>query len=149
MARSRPRSVRLVAVKTVAQYSAIRRGALDMTLYPLNYAGGEVSEYNIGFMPGVITSLDQAYKWKTAEIGKKMTALMAEKGAIPVTWLWQAGGSASRTHPSWSRRMSKASSVRGGSREMDLMLKGAGAAVVSMPSNELYAAMQTARWTSP
>ena len=33
--------------------------------------------------------------------------------------------------------------VRGGSREMDLMLKGAGAAVVSMPSNELYAAMQT------
>ena len=40
-------------VKTVAQYSAIRRGALDMTLYPLNYAGGEVSEYNIGFMPGV------------------------------------------------------------------------------------------------
>ncbi len=26
-------------VKTVAQYSAIRRGALDMSLYPLNYAG--------------------------------------------------------------------------------------------------------------
>src|SRR5947207_5408098 len=38
-------------VKTVAQYSAIRRGALDMTLYPLNYAGGEVSEDNIGYMP--------------------------------------------------------------------------------------------------
>ena len=31
-------------VKTVAQYSAIRKGALDMTLYPLNYAGGEVGE---------------------------------------------------------------------------------------------------------
>jgi TRAP-type transport system periplasmic protein len=130
-------------VKTVAQYSAIRRGALDMTLYPLNYAGGEVSEYNIGFMPGVITSLDQAYKWKTAEIGKKMTALMAEKGAIPVTWLWQAGGSASRTHPILIPEDVKGLKVRGGSREMDLMLKGAGAAVVSMPSNELYAAMQT------
>ena len=37
----------------------------------------------------------------------------------------------------------KGMKVRGGSREMDLMLKGAGAAVVSMPSNELYAAMQT------
>src|SRR5580692_12125860 len=36
-------------VKTVAQYSALRKGALDMSLYPLNYAGGEVSEYNIGF----------------------------------------------------------------------------------------------------
>src|SRR5882724_10002968 len=78
-------------VKTIAQYSAIRRGALDLTLYPLNYAGGEVSEYNIGFMPGVVSSYDQGYAWKKAEIGKKMTALMAEKGAVCVTWLWQAG----------------------------------------------------------
>src|SRR5258708_14560054 len=83
-------------VKTVAQYSAIRRGALDMPLYPLNYAGGEVSEYNIGFMPGVISSYDQAYAWKKAEIGKRLTALMAEKGVICVTWLWQAGGTARR-----------------------------------------------------
>jgi TRAP-type C4-dicarboxylate transport system substrate-binding protein len=130
-------------VKTVAQYSAIRRGALDMTLYPLNYAGGEVSEYNIGFMPGVISSLDQAYAWKKAAIGKRLTALMAEKGAVPVIWLWQAGGSASRTHPILVPEDVKGLKVRGGSREMDLMLKGAGAAVVSMPSNELYAAMQT------
>src|SRR5215813_14868397 len=85
-------------VKTVAQYSAIRRGALDMTLYPLNYAGGEVSEYNIGFMPGVVSSYEQGYAWKKAEIGKRLTTLMAEKGAVLVTWLWQAGGSASRTH---------------------------------------------------
>ena len=33
--------------------------------------------------------------------------------------------------------------VRGGSREMDLMLKDAGASVLSLPSNEIYAAMQT------
>ena len=130
-------------VKTVAQYSAIRRGALDMTLYPLNYAGGEVSEYNIGFMPGVVSSYAQGYAWKPAEIGKKMTALMAEKGAILVTWLWQAGGSASRGKPALVPEDVKGLKVRGGSREMDLMLKGAGASVVSMPSNELYAAMQT------
>jgi TRAP-type C4-dicarboxylate transport system substrate-binding protein len=33
--------------------------------------------------------------------------------------------------------------VRGGSREMDMILKEAGAAVVTLPSNEIYAAMQT------
>jgi TRAP-type C4-dicarboxylate transport system substrate-binding protein len=33
--------------------------------------------------------------------------------------------------------------VRGGSREMDLMLKAAGAATLNIPSNESYAAMQT------
>jgi len=131
-------------VKTIAQYSAIRRGALDMTLYPLNYAGGEVSEYNIGFMPGVVSSYDQGYAWKKAEIGKKLNALMAEKGAVLVTWLWQAGGSASREEkPVLVPEDVKGKKVRGGSREMDLMLKGAGASVVSMPSNELYAAMQT------
>ncbi len=131
-------------VKTVAQYSAIRRGALDMTLYPLNYAGGEVSEYNIGFMPGVVSSYEQGYAWKKAEIGKKMNALMAEKGCVLVTWLWQAGGSATRdAKPVLVPEDVKGKKVRGGSREMDLMLKGAGASVVSMPSNELYAAMQT------
>lgn len=131
-------------VKTVSQYSAIRRGALDMTLYPLNYAGGEVSEYNIGFMPGVVSSYEQGYAWKKAEIGKKLNALMAEKGAVLVTWLWQAGGSASRdAKPILAPEDIKGKKVRGGSREMDLMLKGAGASVVSMPSNELYAAMQT------
>ena len=131
-------------VKTVAQYSAIRRGALDMTLYPLNYAGGEVSEYNIGFMPGVVSSYEQGYAWKKAEIGKQLNALMAEKGAVLVTWLWQAGGSASRdAKPILVPEDVKGKKVRGGSREMDLMLKGAGASVVSMPSNELYAAMQT------
>ncbi len=131
-------------VKTVAQYSAIRKGALDMTLYPLNYAGGEVSEYNIGFMPGVVSSYAQGYAWKQAEIGKKMNALMAEKGAVLVTWLWQAGGSASRdAKPILTPEDVKGKKVRGGSQEMDLMLKAAGASVVSMPSNELYAAMQT------
>jgi TRAP-type C4-dicarboxylate transport system substrate-binding protein len=121
----------------------LRRGALDLSLYPLNYAGGEVSEFNIGFMPGVISSYDQGYAWKKAEIGKRLTALMADKGTIPVTWLWQAGGTASRTHAILVPDDVKGLKVRGGSREMDLMLKGAGAAVVSMPSNELYAAMQT------
>ncbi len=33
--------------------------------------------------------------------------------------------------------------VRGGSREMDLMLKAAGGIISSVPSDEIYAAMQT------
>jgi TRAP-type C4-dicarboxylate transport system substrate-binding protein len=40
-------------MKTNAQFSAMRKGALDMSLVPLSYAGGEVPETNIGLMPGV------------------------------------------------------------------------------------------------
>src|ERR1700752_2150474 len=31
-------------MKTVAQFSALRKGALDFSLYPLAYAGGEIQE---------------------------------------------------------------------------------------------------------
>jgi TRAP-type C4-dicarboxylate transport system substrate-binding protein len=37
----------------------------------------------------------------------------------------------------------KGMKVRGGSREMDMILKEAGASVLNLPSNEIYAAMQT------
>src|SRR5271154_6642852 len=51
-------------IKVNSQFSALRRGALDLSLVPLSYAGGEVAETNIGLMPGLVTSYDQAYKWK-------------------------------------------------------------------------------------
>ena len=40
-------------IKTNAQFSAMRKGALDISLYPLPYAGGELPETNIGLMPGL------------------------------------------------------------------------------------------------
>jgi TRAP-type transport system periplasmic protein len=130
-------------MKTNAQFSALRRGALDLSLYPLSYAGGEVAELNIGLMPGIVTSYEQGAAWKNAEIGKALSQLLAEKGVAIVSWIWQAGGVASRAAPLLNPEDAKGMKVRGGSREMDLVLKAAGAAVLSLPSNELYAAMQT------
>ena len=130
-------------MKTNAQFSAIRKGALDMTLYPLAYAGGEVSELNIGLMPGLVTSYEQGYGWKNAEIGKALTDLLADKGVIIVTWIWQAGGAASRNVPIIAPEDTKGLKFRGGSREMDMVAKAAGATTLSLPSNETYAAMQT------
>ena len=70
-------------VKTVAQFSALRKGALDMSLYPLAYAGGEVQELNIGLMPCMVTSYDQGFAWKKAEIGRELTKLLEAKGVTP------------------------------------------------------------------
>jgi TRAP-type C4-dicarboxylate transport system substrate-binding protein len=130
-------------MKTNAQFSAMRKGALDMSLVPLSYAGGEVPEVNIGLMPGLVTSYEQGYSWKNAEVGKELARLLGEKGIVVVSWIWQAGGMASRTKPVIDPEDAKGMKIRGGSREMDLILKAAGAAVVSLPSNEIYAAMQT------
>ena len=130
-------------MKVNAQFSAMRKGALDFSLLPLPYAGGEVPELNIALMPGLVTSYEQGYAWKTAEVGKALTELLAAKGIIIVTWVWQAGGAASRNVPIIEPDDVKGLKFRGGSREMDMVAKAAGAATLSLPSSETYAAMQT------
>src|SRR4051795_2306206 len=130
-------------IKTNAQFSAMRKGALDISLYPLPYAGGELPETNIGLMPGLVSTYDQGLKWKSQPVGKALTDFLADKGVMIVTWVWQAGGGASRPKPIVAPEDAKGLKVRGGSREMDMVLQSAGAAVLSVPSNELYAAMQT------
>lgn len=131
-------------MKVNAQFSAMRKGALDLTLLPIaNAAGGEVPEVNIGLMPGLVTSYEQGMAWKNAPIGREFSALLAEKGVIIVSWIWQAGGVASRNKAILEPADAKGLKIRGGSREMDLALKAAGAAVVSLPSNEIYAGLQT------
>ncbi|MEY4345067.1 MAG: hypothetical protein RL032_899 [Pseudomonadota bacterium] len=130
-------------MKTNAQFSSMRKGALDMSLVPLSYAGGEVAETNIGLMPALVPSYEQGAAWKNAEVGKLLSKVLDDKGIVVVSWIWQAGGVASRTRPLLTPDDAKGLKVRGGSREMDMMLKQAGASVITLPSNEIYAAMQT------
>ncbi len=130
-------------MKTNAQFSAVRKGALDMSLFPLSYAGGEVAETNIGLMPALVPSYEQGAQWKNAEVGRLLSKVLDEKGVMIVSWVWQAGGVASRSRPLLVPDDAKGLKVRGGSREMDMMLKTAGASVITLPSNEIYAAMQT------
>ena len=130
-------------MKTNAQFSSLRKGALDMSLVPLSYAGGEVAETNIGLMPALVPSYEQAAAWKNAEVGKLLSKVLDDKGILIVSWVWQAGGVASRTRPLLTPDDAKGLKVRGGSREMDMMLKQAGASVITLPSNEIYASMQT------
>jgi len=130
-------------MKTNAQFSAMRKGALDMSLIPISYAGGDLAELNLGLMPGLVTGYEQGLGWKNKPIGQELTKFLASKGVVIITWIWQAGGAASRARPLVEVGDAKGMKIRGGSREMDLVLQAAGAAVLSLPSNELYAAMQT------
>ncbi len=130
-------------MKTNAQFSALRKGALDMSLVPLNYAGGEVPETNIGLMPGIITNYEKGTAFRSSEAGKMLYNILADKGVLLVSWVWQSGGVASRSKALIEPEDAKGMKVRGGGREMDMVLKEAGAAVLNLPSNEIYAAMQT------
>src|SRR6202163_4026457 len=69
-------------MKTVAQFSALRKGALDVSLYPISYAGGEYAELNIGLMPGLVSSYAQGAAWRNSAVGQKLSTFLAEKGVI-------------------------------------------------------------------
>jgi TRAP-type C4-dicarboxylate transport system substrate-binding protein len=76
-------------------------------------------------------------------VGQKFSAFLADKGVVILAWIWQAGGVASRNTPIVNPQDAKSLKIRGGSREMDMVLQAAGATTLTTPSNELYAAMQT------
>ena len=130
-------------MKVNSQFSAMRKGALDLSLVPISYSSGEVPETGIGLMPALVPSYEVATAWKTADVGKQFQKIVDDKGVVIVSWIWQAGGVASRDRALVAPEDAKGMKVRGGSREMDLVLKEAGASVISLPSNEIYAAMQT------
>src|SRR3979411_1750806 len=66
-------------MKTIPQFSAVRKGALDLSFYPISYAGGEFPELNIGLMPGLVSSYAQGAAWKKSALGKKFSDFLADK----------------------------------------------------------------------
>src|SRR5260221_4328583 len=110
-------------MKTVAQFSPVRKGALDLSLYPLAYAGGEVPEVNIGLMPCLVTTYQQGLAWKKAPIGQELVAALDKKGVKIVTWIWQAGGGASPAGAIVNPNDVQGRKGRGRKREMGMIVK--------------------------
>src|SRR2546423_4050690 len=125
-------------VKTNAQFSAMRKGALDISLYPLPYAGGELPETNIGLMPGLVSTYAQGLRWKKEPVGKALTDFLADKGIILLSWVWQAGGVASRSKPIVAPEDAKGLKDRGGSREKGLGVPAAGGAPLAGPPHRPF-----------
>ena len=130
-------------MKTKSQFSALRKGTLDMSVLPLAYGGGEVPAVTLTLMPALVQSYEQGLRWKTAPIGKELEKILESKGMRIVTWVWQAGGIASRDKPIVAPDDVKGLKVRGGDKTMDLMIKGAGGSATNLPSSEIYSAMST------
>ncbi len=139
-------------VKSKQQFDAMSRGALDMSVYPLAYQGGKLPIANITLMPALVTSYEQGLRWKTAPIGQELSKALEANGVKIVTWVWQAGGNVSRDKPILNPEDVRGLKVRGAGKSIEIMLKAAGGAIVSIPSDESYSALQTGvadgLWTS-
>ncbi len=139
-------------MKAKQQFDAMSRGALDMSVFPLAYQGGKIPMVNITLMPALVTDYEQGLRWKAAPIGQELDKTLEKHGVKIITWVWQAGGNVSRDKPILNPDDVDGLKVRGAGKSIEVMLKAAGGAIVSIPSSEGYSAMQTgvadAMWTS-
>ncbi|MQA84789.1 MAG: C4-dicarboxylate ABC transporter substrate-binding protein [Streptosporangiales bacterium] len=132
-------------VEPEEQSKAIGRGALDMSVFPLDYASGEAPEFSVTLMPSLVKSHAQAQKWPEAEIGQRVTEMTERHGIKILTWVWNAGGiGVHEGKPVVAPKdVSRGAVARAAGPWVERMLKSAGYSITSMPSSEIYNAMQT------
>lgn len=129
--------------KPKEQWDALRKGALDMSVFPLDYASGKVPQLSITLMPCSVASIKQGLTWKDKPIGKKVGALMEANGVKNLVWAWFDGGIGSKIKQIKVPADVKGTKLRAAGKKFEFMMGAAGASITSMPSSETYHALST------
>ena len=129
--------------KPKEQWDAMRKGALDMSCFPLDYASGKVPQLSITLMPCSVANIQQGLTWRNKPIGKKVEALMEANGVRNLVWAWFDGGMASKIKQIKVPADVKGTKLRAAGKKYEFMMREAGASITSMPSSETYHALST------
>ena len=129
--------------KPKEQWDALRKGALDLSVFPLDYASGKVPQLSITLMPCGVTSVAQGMTWRNKPIGKKVEQLMVDNGVRNLVWAWFDGGIGSKKKQIILPDDVAGTKLRAAGKKFEFMLREAGASITSMPSSETYHALST------
>lgn len=131
--------------KATEQYEALSAGSIDMSVFPLDYGSGQVPEWSITLMPGLVRSHEAAKQWDSSEIGEAVHKSMEENGLIALTDVWNAGGIGIKADKPVVRPgdVPPGSTWRAAGTYVERMLEESGAGITSLPSSEIYPSMQT------
>lgn len=125
------------------QYRPLSRGQLDMTLFPLSYAGGQQPAYNLTLMPGLVKNHDHAARLSASPFMAALEVKMAEDDVMVLVHGYLAGGFVGKDKCITNPSDVKGLQTRAAGKAFEQMLAGAGASIASMASSEIYNAMQT------
>ncbi len=129
--------------KPKEQWDAMKKGALDMSVFPLDYASGKIPELSITLLPCSVSSMKQAMGWRNKAIGKRLDTIIEQHGVKVLVWAWLDGGIASSVRQIRVPEDAKGLKMRAAGKKFEFMLKEAGASITSMPSSEIYHALST------
>jgi len=125
------------------QWDAMRKGALDMSCFPLDYASGKVPQFSITLMPCSVANIKQGLTWRNKPIGKKIEALMEQNGVKNLVWAWFDGGIGSKVKQIKVPGDVAGTKLRAAGKKFEFMMREAGSSITSMPSSEAYHALST------
>jgi len=129
--------------KASEQWNALVNGQLDISSFPLDYASGKVRAFGATLMPGLVRSHDRAARINDSPFMKEIRAKIEKAGVIVLSDAWLAGAMASKRGCIRTPADVKGLKFRSAGPTFAQMWQAAGATIVSIPSNEVYNALQT------
>jgi TRAP-type C4-dicarboxylate transport system substrate-binding protein len=125
------------------QWNAMVNGQLDMSSFPLDYASGKIGAFSATLMPGLVRSHDRAVRLNSSPFMKDIKAKIEKAGVVVLADAWLAGAVASKKNCIRHPDDIKGQKLRSAGPTFAAMWQKAGASIVSIPSNEVYNALQT------
>lgn len=125
------------------QWNALVNGQLDISSFPLDYASGKQRAFGATLMPGLVRSHERAQRMNNSTFMKDIRAQIDKAGVIVLADAWLAGAIASKKGCIRKPDDIKGLKVRSAGPTFASMWQAAGASIVSVPSNEVYNALQT------
>ena len=125
------------------QWNALVNGQLDISSFPLDYASGKQRAFGATLMPGLVRSHDRAQRVNDSAFMKEIKAQIDKAGVVVLADAWLAGAIASKRGCIRKPDDIKGLKVRSAGPTFAAMWQAAGASIVSIPSNEVYNALQT------
>ncbi|MEO3429797.1 TRAP transporter substrate-binding protein DctP [Pelagibius sp. CAU 1746] len=129
--------------KPKEQWNAMVKGQLDISAFPLDYASGRHPQFSATLMPGLVKNHEHALRLNTSPFMDDIKKIINDAGVVVLSDAWLAGGFASTKSCILGPDTMKGQVTRAAGPAFEQMLAGAGASIASMPSSEIYTAMQT------
>ncbi len=125
------------------QWNALVNGQLDISSFPLDYASGKLRAFSATLMPGLVRNHEKAARLNDSPFMKDIKALIDKAGVVVLADAWLAGAVASKKACIRTPADMKGLKIRSAGPTFAAMWQAAGASIVSIPSNEVYNALQT------
>ncbi len=129
-------------VKATEQWKAMQTGQIDMTAFPLDYASGSHPQFGATLMPGLVKSHEHALRINASPFMQDIKAIVEQGGAKVLADAWLAGAFGSKGRCIRKPEDAAGLKVRSAGATFAQMWAGAGASIVSIPSSEVYSALQ-------